>query len=83
MYNGDKLAAGKYIVMVKPQWNEAAELGAGFKQVRIGLYAPVKLELNKLHLEASDSARLMGYRALECILTDVAEKCDKEKLRSL
>ena len=35
------LPAGKYIIMVAPQWNDEASLAPSFKKVTTGIYAPV------------------------------------------
>lgn len=45
--SGKVLPAGKYIILVAPEWHQSATLDAQYKSIRLGIYCPVNVNLEK------------------------------------
>ena len=62
------LPAGKYIIVVAPQWNDEASISPSFKKVTTGIYAPVQ------RLKLKPLANKLGYTAMAQIFSEMSAK---------
>ena len=67
----EKLAKGRYILTVVPIWNETANLAPSFKNVTIGIYAPLAIKLTRGGRGTSKSSKVLGYRALSFVFSNI------------
>ena len=59
------MRAGTYIIMIAPKWHESANLDPEYYNVRVGLYSPRQIKIEKFKID-------QGLRAIALCFEDIA-----------
>ena len=74
--DGKVLPAGKYIIMVAPEWNKSSQLDPEYKKIRVGIFSPIQVNLSKCE-------RRLGHKAIACGFQEIAEDMPESSLSIL
>lgn len=74
--SGKVLPAGKYIIVVTPEWHKSTNLDPLYKSVRVGIYCPVLVNLEKCD-------RRVGHAAIASCFQEIAEDMPDEAFEPL